>query len=226
MRKKVIYSLVALLVLGGVGFFTYQNTSAGPNLDGHGNPIKKQTPTEKVRKESERKPDNVKNPDENFNHAKETKSALKLANSKGIKDPLIKKWAIREYMAAKYYGEEITIDQSIKKAKETVQFEKAWLEVAKEHYGVSVTDEELDKFISENIDPNTVEIQRKFAEGLGITVKELNHEYDSDLNRKLVMLDKLKPKIAEKHGIEGEKNTHNQIIEAYEKEVREYMKAH
>lgn len=129
--------------------------------------------------------------------------------------------------------------ESRDKAKEIDRFEKNWLKLAKKEYGIKVSKKEVDDWIEEHPNNSTEEEHLDYAEAMGMTLEELNLEYDRDLYTKWVVWDKLAPKIAEKYEVSPEDyeditfnentppedmNYNNQLLYLYEQEVLDYVK--
>ncbi|MET3504773.1 hypothetical protein [Halalkalibacter oceani] len=70
------------------------------------------------------------------------------------------------------------------------EFEKLLAE-AQDEYDITVTEEEVTAYIEEMVDPHYFEEQEEYAAALGITVTELNHQFDRDLYYFDVLADKL-----------------------------------
>ncbi|WP_153733307.1 hypothetical protein [Sporosarcina obsidiansis] len=88
--------------------------------------------------------------------------------------------------------------------KETNRYINA-LRMAKDVYGISVSQEEVTSYIDQNVSTVRNEEKRKYAEALGLTLKELDYEFDRDFYVMAVLWEKLIPRIAEDYPkLEGE----------------------
>ena len=70
---------------------------------------------------------------------------------------------------------------------------------ADEKYGVTITQEEVTKFIDENIAPVSLEERKKYAQALGITQYELDHLFDRDIYIMDTLWEKLIPVLMGKY---------------------------
>lgn len=131
-------------------------------------------------------------------------------------DSVLKKWLIRTLAAEKlYYENDLTDDQVLGLAKQAMEEDKAWKELANDKYNVTVSEEEIDTYISglPNLDlPQT----QAYADALGLTIEELNATFDRDIYEKNAIWLKLKPKLEEKYDTDD----NNLLIKKYEAEVR------
>lgn len=50
--------------------------------------------------------------------------------------------------------------------------------IAKDEYGITVTAEEIDAYINEGPDTSELPQHLAYADALGLTLKELNHNFD------------------------------------------------
>ena len=141
-----------------------------------------------------------------------------------IKNDFERKLAERLYVEMKLFDESIDINKLISRASEQADFERAWLNHAKDEYGVVVTDEEVDGWIEREPDAEVVESQRRYAEVKEMSVYELNHNYDRDQYMKWVVWERLTPLITERYEESSEQVLdNNRLIELYEKEVKDTL---
>lgn len=187
-----------------------------------------------------------------FDMKAETNKALKKVNSaKGIisektssvpaifknddksKEEELNKWVLRVLIDAKYFeNEDMSVGTALSQAIKRIKFEEAWLELAETKYGITYSDEEVDEFIRKGPDSNPTNEQIEYAESLGLTLEQLNHEYDRLFYVKQIVWTKLAPIIQEKYGLkefedpqkEQEDPLHNRIIRQYESEIQELLK--
>jgi hypothetical protein len=149
-----------------------------------------------------------------------------------LKDPDLEKWVLRKLVEAKTFDMNFTNDEIVKQAKESKNENEAFINYAIEHYGIEVTEEKLDKYIAEKIDIMDSKLinKQKIAEVLGMTTYELNHEFDRDLNTRLMVWEMVKPHVAKKHSISlsGQDykepvNINNLLLEKYNEEVQKFI---
>ncbi|MRX74270.1 hypothetical protein GJU40_19310 [Bacillus lacus] len=156
-----------------------------------------------------------------------------------FEDGLEKKLAQRAFVELKQSKNKIDLKNLKKEVKEQAEFDKAWVKYAEDEYGIKVTPQEIDEWISNGPDKFPVDTQKAYAEALGMSLKELNHTYYRDQYEKWVMWEKLSPLVAEKYGIKevdyenieiqentpaDEMNFNNKVLSLYEKEVTSLMK--
>ncbi|RBP00855.1 hypothetical protein [Rossellomorea aquimaris] len=133
------------------------------------------------------------------------------------KEDKLNKWVIRILAQEQLsYETDLTDEQVIQLAEKAMKEDKVWKTIAQEEYGISVTKEEVDNYIKEG--PDTSELPRHlaYADALGLSLEELNHDFDHDIYEKNVIWLKLKPKLEDKYGI----TDNNKQVEKYEKEVK------
>ncbi|MGM0845679.1 MAG: hypothetical protein ACQEUT_11935 [Bacillota bacterium] len=136
-------------------------------------------------------------------------------------DEELHKWITRVLAQEKlYYETDLTEKQVITLAQNDFEKDKAWKAIAEEKYGVTVTEAEVDDYIKEGPDTLDLPLHQAYAEVLGLSSEELNHQYDRDIYKKNVMWLKLKPKLEKKYGI----TDNNKQIEKYEEEVEKRLR--
>ncbi|MGD6801047.1 hypothetical protein [Rossellomorea aquimaris] len=132
-------------------------------------------------------------------------------------DEQLNKWIIRTLANEKLlYETELTDEEVLDLAEREMEEYEVWISIAKEEYGITVTDEEIDEFIKEGPDTSDLPQHQAYADALGLTLEELNHDFDRDLYKKNVIWLKLKPQLEKKYGT----NDNNKQIEKYEEEVK------
>lgn len=134
--------------------------------------------------------------------------------------------------------EEIDLKELKKEAKEKAKYEKTWIKLAKQEYGIKITKKEVDQWIEQGPDASPTSEQLAYAESLGLTLEQLNHEYDRDHYEKWVVWEKLAPILSEKYGVDEsdfenvnpDKNTephemslNNKLNYLYDLEVKEAL---
>ncbi len=128
---------------------------------------------------------------------------VKEASEYDVEDDIMHKWIMRTLSEQKlYYKTELTKEQIRQLAKQQMERSQAWKMHAKNEYGITVTDEEIDEYIENGPDKSENPQRLAFAEALGMTLKEYNHEFDRDLYENQVLMHKLLPKLEEKYDIE------------------------
>lgn len=151
--------------------------------------------------------------------------------TRGVSDNQLQKWVVRAVMEKEVVGEKIEINEAVKIAKEKLEYETAWLEIATKDYNIIYTDNEIDDWIANGPDQNPVPAMYEQAEALGITLKEMNHTYDRDFYVKWVVWESLQPKLAEKYDVDldaqyqpGEPSSNTILVNYYDQEVKDYLK--
>ncbi|WP_421378098.1 hypothetical protein ACOJQI_12125 [Bacillus salacetis] len=135
-------------------------------------------------------------------------------------DEELTKWIIRTLAQEKLYYETDLTDEQVKdSARKDMEEDKVWKSIATEDYGVSVTETEVDNYINEGPDSVDSPQMKAYADALGLSIEELNHDFDRDLYEKNVLWLKLKPKLEKKYGT----NDNNEQVEKYEEEVAEQL---
>lgn len=159
------------------------------------------------------------------------KSSLNMVNSNSNlkSNSELKKWVVRVLIEKQFMGEKVEMNEAVKEAKERLQYEKSWLELALNEYNITFTDQEVDEWIANGPDKHPVKEMYDQAEALGLTLEELNHEYDRDFYIKWVVWDKLRPVLADKYNVDmnaefeiGEPVPNTILVEYYDLEVKEY----
>ncbi|WP_409254223.1 hypothetical protein V1502_10110 [Bacillus sp. SCS-153A] len=128
----------------------------------------------------------------------------------------IRKWVIRELTnEALFYETDLTQEQVLHLAQQSMKEDETWKKIAMEEYGVTVTEEEVDTFIQEGPDTSTLPQHHAFAEAMGMSLEDLNHTYDRDLYEKHAMWDKLKEVLEKEYGT----SDNNELVQRYNEEV-------
>lgn len=131
-------------------------------------------------------------------------------------DEELTKWIVRTLAQEKLaYAEELPDEQVVKLARQTMKEEKVWKEIAYEKYKVEITDKEIDDYIKDGPDSSDLPAHNAYAEALGLTLEELNHEYDRELYEKNLIWMKLRPILEEEYGV----TDREEIIQRYNEEV-------
>ncbi|MDR7074669.1 hypothetical protein [Fictibacillus barbaricus] len=98
--------------------------------------------------------------------------------------------------------------------------DEVWKSIAKNKYKVSTTQKEVDNYIKEGPDTSDLPQHRAFADAMGLSLEELNHNFDRDIYEKNVIWLKLKPKLEKKYNT----TNNNEQIEKYNEEVEKQLK--
>ena len=107
---------------------------------------------------------------------------------------LMKKWIIRTLAMEKlYYETVLTKDQVLQLSKQAMGEYEAWKAIATDEYGITVNEEEIDKYIKEGPDTSDIPQHLAFADVLEVTIEDLNHTIDRDFYEKYVIWQKLVP---------------------------------
>jgi hypothetical protein len=129
----------------------------------------------------------------------------------------LKKWIIRTLAQEKlYYETDLTSEQVVKLSEQAMREDKVWKSIAQNEYGIFVTEEEIDNYIKEGPDTSDLAQHLAYADALGLTLEELNHDFDRDIYEKNVIWSKLKPELENIYGI----TDNNKLVEKYEEEVK------
>jgi hypothetical protein len=132
-------------------------------------------------------------------------------------DEKLKKWIIRTLGWEKlYYETDLTAEEVVQLSKKDMEEDRVWKEIAKNEYGITVTEEEIDNYIKEGPDTSDLSQHLAYAAALGLSLEELNHCFDRDIYIKNVIWLKLRPKLEKKYGI----TDNNKLVGKYEEEVR------
>ncbi|WP_211279040.1 hypothetical protein [Sutcliffiella halmapala] len=144
------------------------------------------------------------------------KDVVSRVDAMNIQDPELKRWVIRAIGDEKLTNKrDLSEAEAMEKAQENYQQNKAWMTVAEKKYGITISDEELDIWLEEGPDQADIPLQKAYADALGLTIKELNRNFDRELYEPTLLWEKLIPVLEEEHGTtEREK-----LLEAFEKEV-------
>lgn len=133
-----------------------------------------------------------------------------------IQDKELKRWVIRAIGDEKITNKRDLSDQeAMEKAEANYQHSTAWKTVAENKYGITISDEELDKWLAEGPDQADIPIQNAYADALGLTIEELNRDFDRELYEPTLLWEKLIPVLEKEHGT----TDREELLEAFQKEV-------
>ncbi|MCC5891558.1 hypothetical protein [Exiguobacterium sp.] len=137
------------------------------------------------------------------------------ANRLDVEEPL-RKWVIRTLAEEKlYYETDLTDAQVIALSTEAMRQDAAWKTVAKEQYNIHVSAEEVDQFIQQGPDQSDLPNHLAYASALGLSLHQLNHQFDRDLYEKNTIWLKLKLELEKKYRTDD----NNELVDRYEAEV-------
>lgn len=137
------------------------------------------------------------------------------ANKFDVEEPL-RKWVIRTLSQEKlYYETDLTDEQVITLSTEAMKHDIAWKTVAKEQYNIHVTEEEIDRYIQQGPDRSDLPSHLAYASALGLSLQQLNHQFDRDLYEKNTIWLKLKLELEKKY----QTDDNNELVDRYEAEV-------
>jgi hypothetical protein len=129
-------------------------------------------------------------------------------------------------LLAEVYNYDLSIEEAMVKAKEKYEYDKAWLKVAKHHYGIEYTDEEVEQSIADGPDAHEVPSMQLMADALGMSLYEMNHKYNRKIHIMGVIWEKLQPKVIEKYrDYLQEYDPQAIVFFLYEAEVEAYMRS-
>jgi hypothetical protein len=129
-------------------------------------------------------------------------------------------------LLAEVYNYDVSIEEAVSKAKEKYDYDKAWLEVAKSHYEIEYTDEEVDQAIADGPDAHEVPSMQLMADALGMSLYEMNYIYIRKIHIMGVIWEKLQPKVIEKYrDYIKEYDPQSIVFFLYEAEVKAYMES-
>lgn len=137
-------------------------------------------------------------------------------------DPELEKWILRTIVSNQMMDIDMSDDDIIDMALREKQETEDFINFAESHYGIVITDDMFDAFITEHVAVWDQDLSNKLAlaERLGLTMHEFNYEFDRDLNTKLLVWTLLEPILAKKYSID----THNFLLQTYLEEVNQDIK--
>ncbi|WP_187441943.1 hypothetical protein [Sutcliffiella horikoshii] len=138
-----------------------------------------------------------------------------------IENKELEKWVIRAIGDERLMNKrDLTKEEALEEAEYNQKYYETFMSIAENKYNVSVTEEELDTWISEGPDQSDIPQHKAYAEALSLTIKELNHNYDRDLYEQTMVMEKLQPLLHEKYDTADVDEVRNEL----NKEVEEQMK--
>lgn len=214
MKKKFFLSISILAIftlIGSIGFASFVDLSK---------------PEVKVTKEEFRKNQGIISNDEKAKRYENVINSVKNSNANLTEN--MEKFVIRAMITSELQGKNKNLGEAIKIAKENIKFDEAWIDIAVNEYGISYTEQEVDEYISNGPDKYPTKDQKKYAELLGLSLTELNHEFDRDHYIKQVIWLKLRPVLVEKYNISLDnkeiEDVNNILAKKYIEEVEQHYK--
>ncbi|WP_404350812.1 hypothetical protein LG311_07265 [Sutcliffiella horikoshii] len=138
-----------------------------------------------------------------------------------IENKELEKWVIRAIGDERLMNKrDLTKEEALEEAEYNQKYYETFMSVAKTKYNVTVTEEELDNWIAEGPDQSDVPQHKAYAEALGLTLEELNHDYDRDLYEQTMVMEKLQPMLHEEY----DTTDVDEVRDRFNKEVEEQMK--
>lgn len=138
-----------------------------------------------------------------------------------IENKELEKWVIRAVGDERLMNKrDLTKEEALEKAKYNQKYYETFMSVSENKYKVTVTEEELDTWITEGPDQSDIPQHKAYAEALGLTLEELNHDYDRDLYEQTMVMEKLQPLLHEEY----DTNDANEVRDRFHKEIEEQMK--
>lgn len=133
---------------------------------------------------------------ENIDYKKIAEEASAKGNTLEPNDRELRKWIIRLEMISKIQNEKISDSELISTAKTAKERRTHFFNFVKHAYEINPTAEEVTVFIDKKA-PNSPEAI-KVAEGLKMSVKDMNYDYDADQYKQQLVWEKLLPVLKEK----------------------------
>ncbi|NMH75475.1 hypothetical protein HF078_20560 [Bacillus sp. RO2] len=138
-----------------------------------------------------------------------------------IENKNLEKWVIRAIGDERLMNKrDLTKEEALEKAKYNLRYYETFMTVAENKYNITVTEEELDTWITEGPDQSDVPQHKAYAEALGLTLVELNHNYDRDLYEQTMVMEKLQSVLFEEY----DTSDIDEVRDRFTEEVEEQMK--
>lgn len=201
MIKKVTLSIALTIVFGLTIFFTYVQASENAST--------------------------FPNQDDSLKRI--AKEATVVADGLGLENDIEKKWVKRAVMQAKIDNRTIANKDILDEAINAMKKRQAWFDTAKEIYGVTVTEAELNSYIDSQYEEfKDLPVITQVTDGLGISKKEFFYNFESDNFKKNLIWNKLKPYLMDKYPIyESEKQNlleyNNRLVTMFNIEVDNFL---
>lgn len=161
----------------------------------------------------------------NLDYGKIATAGYDKAKKLAPEDRDLRKWIIRLHLYATIQEVKASDAELLEGAKATIKIRTAFNKVAKEKYGITISDAELNEYIKSQV-KNTAETAA-FSKALGMEVDYFNNDYERDQYSHQLMLQKIAKKgesiIPRKEG-ESDTDYTKRFNEALNKEVEQAMK--
>lgn len=148
-----------------------------------------------------------------------------------VDDPELFNWLVFTIGGVKTFELDFSDEEIIQKAKQEKQENERYIAYAKEQYGVSFSDEEIDQLVEEyfQLEGSELEKVQAFAGMLDMTVEEYMYEFERARNTQSLMWMELQPLLKEKYAEEFRKQTrvdrlNTFLLEKYKEEIERYYK--
>ncbi|KPB03948.1 hypothetical protein [Bacillus sp. CHD6a] len=138
-----------------------------------------------------------------------------------IENEELEKWVIRAIGDERLMNKrDLTKEEALKKAKYNQKYYETFMALAENKYNVTVSENEIDAWITEGPDQSEVPQHKAYAEALGLTLEELNHNYDRDLYEQTMVMKKLQSALQEEY----DSTDVDEVSDRFHEEVEEQMK--
>lgn len=151
------------------------------------------------------------------------------AGKLATEDELLNKWIMRVLADDELlYASDFSDEEAVQFARQEMAENESWKRYAQEEYGVSITETEVDEFITKgpiaSLDPDSdlaydeshMAMQKAIADSLGLTQEELEYEFQRDLYERSVIWEKLEPELIEEYGESADvRAKYNEEVDAY-----------
>jgi len=164
---------------------------------------------------------NIKDIKVSLEEAKQKLIEIKTTNKKE------KEWIIRITADSIMKDKKINNEEILNKAKAIIKERDAWSKIAQEKYGVNVTDEEINSYISSEKDnaKNNSDVI-KAAEGLNLSLDEFLYTFERDNFKRNLVWSRLRPMLEKQYPQKNNEDVieyNNRLLHEYQKEVNNYL---
>lgn len=132
-----------------------------------------------------------------LNYKEMATAALTRSQKLASDDRNLRKWIIRLHIYNTIRGENVKDDVILKNAKEALNRRNSWFTYVDKEYKVTVSKSEIDAYIKK-VAKNSKETEQ-IAVALGMSLEDLNYEYERDQYQQQLMWTKLIPKLQKKY---------------------------
>ena len=138
-----------------------------------------------------------------------------------IENNEFEKWVIRAIGDERLMNKrDLTKEEALEKAEYNQNYYETLMTVAEDKYNVTITEEELDSWITEGPDQSDIPQHKAYAKALGLSLEELNHDYDRDLYEQTMVMEKLLPVLQKEY----DTSDIDEVRDRFHKEIEEQMK--